>query len=338
MAIPDFSRLPVTIHRWKLGKRQTIEISRDLVRVTEKGLHASKWDEPVSAFKGILRRRDEETQSGPAAMGFGGGIKVTVHLVELVHPDRRKTIRLYKADTEKDIKKLWKDAARALHLSALDETIGGIVTCAPEDLDKSIRDLAADGKISAYFDAGELPPKGIVLKQTEGELKVTLRPATKYSNVLEFIGGGLAIFLVSLGVVSHGDFRIFVGIGGVFFVLLGGVPLLLDRIAKRCIVITPKELSYFRESPFGIFSRKAIWLNNIKNIRRISRVSSSLSIGITVALSHAEELVIESDTTGISIGSLRDQQICWLEQFIQSAITTAPNWTDRWSQRKDDGR
>ena len=75
MAIPDFSRLPVTIHRWKLGKRQTIEISRDLVRVTEKGLHASKWDEPVSAFKGILRRRDEETQSGPAAMGFGGGHK-----------------------------------------------------------------------------------------------------------------------------------------------------------------------------------------------------------------------------------------------------------------------
>ncbi len=189
MAIPDFSRLPVTIQRWKLGKRQTIEISRDLVRVTEKGLYASNWDEPVSAFKGILRRTDEETRAGGGPEG--GSMKVTVHLVELVHPDRRKTIRLYEADTEEDIRKLWKDAARALHLSALDETSGGMVTCAPEDLDKSIRDLAAEGKISAYFDADTLPPKGIVWKQTESELKVTLRPATKYSNVLQFSGGAL---------------------------------------------------------------------------------------------------------------------------------------------------
>jgi hypothetical protein len=145
----------------------------------------------------------------------------------------------------------------------LDETSGGIVTCAPEGLDKSIRDLAAEGKISAYFDADTLPPKGIVWKQTESELKVTLRPATKYSNILQFSGGAFAILIVSLGGVFPGGFRVFVGIGGVFFVLIGGVPLFLEWIAKRRIVITPSELSYFRESPFGIFSQKTISLNKL---------------------------------------------------------------------------
>ncbi len=87
-------------------------------------------------------------------------------------------------------------------------------------------------------------------------------------------------------------------------------------------MITPSELSYFRESPFGIFSQKTISLNKLQNIR----------------LSHAEELVIESDTTSISIGRLGDQQLLWLERFILSAIITAPKWPDRWAQRKNDGR
>jgi len=226
---PDFSYLPVIINRGKLFKRQTIEISRELVRVTGKGSFAAQWDEPVSAFKGILRRTDEDTSIGMPE--YGGGMKVTIFLVELVHPDRRKTILLYKSDTEEVIRKLWKDAARTLHLPALDETSGGIVICAPEDLDKSIRDLAAEGKISTIFDADTPPPEGIVWKLTEDGLKVTLSRVS-------------ALFL--------------------------------DWIAKRRIVITPLKLSYFLESPFGIFSQKTILLNNIKNIRRISRVSSSL--------------------------------------------------------------
>lgn len=332
---PDFSRLPVTIHSWKLAKRQTIKISHDFVRVTEKGLNASKWEEPVSAFRGILRRTDEETQ-GVGPQGEGG--KVTVHLVELDHPDRRKTIRLYKSESGEDIRKLWKDAARALHLAALDETSCGMVTCAPEDLDKSIRDLAAEGKISAYFDSIPRPPKGIVCKQAEGELKVTLRRVTKYTNVFQFSGGVFAILIVSLGWGFSGGLRFFVGIAGVCFVILGVGTQFLDWIAKRRIVITGRELNYFRESPFGIFSQKTISLNKLENIRRISRVSSSLSFVVTVALSHAEELVIESDTTSISIGNLDEQQRFWLEKFLLSAIITAPNWPDTLAQRKNNGR
>jgi len=57
-----------------------------------------------------------------------------------------------------------------------------------------------------------------------------------------------------------------------------------------------------------------------------------------MALSHDEQLVIESNTDSISIGNLGDQQLFWLEQFILSAIITAPNWADRLAQRMNDGR
>ncbi|NIO21162.1 MAG: hypothetical protein GTN76_10580 [Candidatus Aenigmarchaeota archaeon] len=85
MGIPDITYLLVTIRRLKFGKRQTIEIHCDLVRVTEKGLFATKWSEPVSAFKGVLLRK---IQRG------GGKYSFWVHAVELVHPDKDKTLLL----------------------------------------------------------------------------------------------------------------------------------------------------------------------------------------------------------------------------------------------------
>lgn len=148
MQIPDFSHLPVTIRRWKLPKRQTIEIHRGVTRVTEKGLFGTKWNEPISAFKGVLRRKDARSQPT-----MEGGCPVTCHLVELVHPHKDKTLLVHEATKEGGIRKLWHDAACALDLPALDETLDGIVSRTPEDLDKSIRDLAAEGKISVDFDA-----------------------------------------------------------------------------------------------------------------------------------------------------------------------------------------
>lgn len=249
MKIPDFSHLPVTVRRWKLGKRQTIEIHRDLVRVTEKGLFATKWDEPVSAFEGVLRRKDTQITGGEHVS------MVTYYLVELVHPDTKKTLRLYQANKEVGIRKLWKDVACALDLPALDETVEGFVARAPEDLDKTIHELVADGKISVDFDADAPPPRGIVLEQAEDELRVTVSlGANSYgTDVLKFVGGTFAILLVSQG-VFEGGLRFFVGLVGAFFVLMGGVPLFLDGIAKRCIVITSRELNYFRKAPFSTFS------------------------------------------------------------------------------------
>ena len=53
------------------------------------------------------------------------------------------------------------------------ETGDGIVSRAPEDLNKSLRQLAMEGKVSVDFDAHAPPPKGIVLEAKQGYQRVT---------------------------------------------------------------------------------------------------------------------------------------------------------------------
>ena len=297
--MPDFSHLPVSISRWKLGKHRIIKVHPDFVKVTEQGLNARNWEEPVSAFEGVLRRRDTETR-GSGQHSY----TVTVHLVELIHPDEKKTLRLYKADEEEGIRKLWEDAARALNLPALDETADGVVARAPEDLGKSIRELAAEGKVSVDFDADALPPKGITCEHAEGEVRATLGlRANSYAVAVGgiiIVGGIFVVFPI-----WSTDFHFAAVLFGAV-VAVGGLGIMChvmrDALGKRRIVITPREVRYFSTQP-----TQAIPVDKLKNVRRIGN-----------------DLVIESDTAMISIGWLGKQQRRWLEQFILAAVVASP--------------
>jgi hypothetical protein len=303
MGIPDFSYLPVTIRRLKFGKRQTIEIQRDLVRVTEKGLFATKWSEPVSAFKGVLVRE----------IMVGGGRYSSphvCHLIELVHPDKDKTLLLYKTTREEEMHKLREDAACALDLPLLDKIADGIVARAPEDLHKSVRDLAAEEKISVDFDPDAPPPTGIMWKHVEGELHVTLTVwATPYGkNILFFLGWSFAMLLIWQR-SFEGNLRVVVGILGALIVVLYGGFLLMDGIAKRRILITPSEFRCFRETPFGTFGHKSMPLRELKSVRRNLKGN----------------LVMESGTASVSIDGVGKPELLWLERFILAATINPPS-------------
>ncbi len=263
--IHDFSNLPLKLRKWKLYKHQTIEIRRDFITFTEKGLFSNNWSEPVFAFKRVLRRKYTVTT------GAGEhSTSATYYDVILDHPDKDKTLLVYRTSVEsedKDIRKLWEVTARALNLPALEKTDEEIVARAPEDLDKSIRDLAAEGKISIDFDPNATPPRGIESRQIRGEMSVTLSwGANEVSSITTIV----AIFLVSFCILLI-----------IVAVVLGGfIPALiilfvstlmikdwfLDLIGKRCILITSKEVTYFRETPFGTFNKKVIPLQELETV------------------------------------------------------------------------
>ncbi len=169
--MPDFSHLPVTISGWILSSRPTIEIDHYLVKVTEKGRFGAtpcEWNAPVSDFRGVLRR------SEMLLMGGGDGAEwVTWHNLILAHPDEKKSLELYTSQVEADTHILWGAAARALQLPALYETGDGIVSRAPEDLGKPLRQLAMEGKVSVDFDVQAPPPEGIVREAKQGYQRVT---------------------------------------------------------------------------------------------------------------------------------------------------------------------
>ena len=170
--MPDFSHLPVTISGWILSSRPTIEIDRYLVKVTEKGRFGAargEWNAPVSDFRGVLRRSEAQLMGG----GYDAPEWVTWHKLILAHPDEKKSLELYTSEVEADTRKLWGVAARALQLPALYETGDGIVSRAPEDLGKTLRQLAMEGKVSVDFDVQAPPPTGIVREAKQGYQRVT---------------------------------------------------------------------------------------------------------------------------------------------------------------------
>ncbi len=129
---PDFARLPVTIRRWKGLKREKIEIHRELVTVTERGVFGEKkWTEPMATFEGVLCRMI--TQIGGDESGAHS--LYNIHLLELIHPEQEKTVLLYQTtsyvghirgfggpfEKEQRVRKMWKDASHALNLPALQQ-------------------------------------------------------------------------------------------------------------------------------------------------------------------------------------------------------------------------
>ena len=122
-----------------------------------------------SDFKGVLRwSEDELTYFGEGGSEFTTGYRLT-----LVHPDERNSLPLYESEEESDTYKLWRDVARALQLPVLYETGDGIVSRESEDLGKSLRQLAVEGKARVDFDLLAAPPKGMVWEVKEGYQRVT---------------------------------------------------------------------------------------------------------------------------------------------------------------------
>lgn len=330
---PEFSHLPMTIRGSKIFGRSTIEIDRDMVRIVETGPFADNWEEPLSAYEGVLR---ETEVYEPGFLDRSTGY--TYHRVVLLHPDRKRTLRLYTSHKDDGIRKVWEDAARALGLPALHETPDGTVSRSPKDLDKSVRQLAAEGKLSVDFDADTPPPRGITWEQVDSEMRVTLSLGAKSygRDAIKIVVGALAVLVATAGflagvleyattVAGTGrDAAILAWLVGGVLVVAGGRGLSLDAIGKRHIVITPGELSYFRKTPFGVFGRKSIPLHELENLRRAPASPIFLAGILPVSSTRHRRLLIESDTTKISVGGLGEPQVRWLRQFILSTMINKP--------------
>ncbi len=321
--LPDLSRLPVTIRRGTLIRSETIRIDRDGVEVEVRGpVRTTRWRAKLSAFEGVRRRTVSERQgTGRRAR------RVTRHLVELVHGDDDKTIRLYAtADADDGVRALWEQAARALDLPALDETATGTVVRAPGDLDKSIRDLAAEGKMTARYDVDRPPPRGIDFDRDDGELRVTIGfRATTYAvtAVRTVVVGLVALFALDDTLVAG-----LASVPGVVFAIAlavaaeGGLRLLSATHIKRRITVTSKDVQCALETPLGRFRTRTIALDEVETVRQVSFGGRWRIAGF--AFGGRDKLIIESDAASITIPNLAKRPRDWLEGFVVAAIAGAP--------------
>jgi len=312
----------VTIKRGTMVRSETIHLDLDGVEVEVKGpVRTTRWREELSAFEGVRRRTVSERQ------GTGRSARhVTRQLVELVHSDEGKTLQLHAAVAEDGIRGLWEQAARTLDLPALDETATGTVVREAEDLDKSIRDLAGEGKVKAEFDTDQPPPPGIEWERDDTALHVTVgfRASTYAATAIRTaVVGLIALFALDNTLVAGLQ-----SVSGIVFVIAlaitveGTLRLLSSAYITRRITVTSKDISCALKTPIGQFRAQSIPIDEVETVRQISIGGRWRIAGY--AFGSRDKLVVESDTTSIGIPNLAKSARDWVEGFIVAAVAGAP--------------
>jgi hypothetical protein len=104
---------------------------------------------PLSDYPGVLRKRVTYTRNKRTH---------TAWVAALPHDEKTKRVVLGASSDEAEGRKLVENYARWLNISALESTVDGFEARAPEDVDRSLAELAAQGKVASSYRAGKAAP------------------------------------------------------------------------------------------------------------------------------------------------------------------------------------
>ena len=272
--------------------RRVIEISEETVHFTQRSLFGTKsWEEPLKNFKGVWSH-SVYYSGGKNSSGY------TAYKLELLHPDRKKRLRLYESRSPEGLRARQQNYCRKLQLPALEgDDEASLTVREVEDLGKSVGELAREGRIEVDFDPTQSPPAGVELAVEEDKLRITL---PKSSNqcvglLIGFVIGG--VFAIIGFVVPDGP--LLFGIVGVGIVLatIGGT--IWSYITHPVVTVAPDHLHIAHMTPWGETKGTHMDADAIQNIRVGKRVKNQGSVALLVGkddLPHAIGSGLPKDT------------------------------------------
>ena len=286
--------------------RREARFDASSVRVTGRTpFGREEWQAPLSAFEGVawrtVRRR---RRRGPDRI---------FQVIELVHPDPDRTLPLYVRQSRSDARAEWEAIARALDRPAIDARGGDFHARAPEDLDKSVRELAAEGRARVSWQPGSEPPAGLSWESTGGagaESLVVRLHARRLPFWLYVVVAGFGAFVLAVGVADREILAVLIGAG-----LIGGVAWywLAEPGRPRELRITRDDIRLADPMPLGR-SAGPLPLDGIEEIR-VARPRGGLAAGT---------LVIASDRGEIRTGQgLSEEALAWLRDYLTAAVVAA---------------
>ena len=285
-------------------------------RYRHKSVFGSKaWDESLSKYEGILAR--SEYHSG----GRNSSPSYTLYIVELMHPDKQRRITLWQSRSSSGHRASWKKFSRQLALPALKQDEDGeeYTRSDAEDLDKSVRELAAEGKLEITFDSVANVPEKLELDIQGDQLEVVIcnrmmPPGIMLTVMLIFFGplatvtiwGGF--FSVASNIFSR-IVAVFVGVFIVFIVYRG----IWLSVTTPLVRINRKGLHILRRTPWGETQGTRIRADAIEDVR----------VGKATDRQNSSSVVVETDAGNHAIGARLDKDALeWLKNCILNKIAT----------------
>ena len=130
------------------------------------------------------------------------------YIVDLYHQDSSKIVPLYISTQNKNVRKIWENYARLFKLPALSINERGLTQRDYEDLNKPIKQLAAENKVP-YISSGKLPaPQTLNIKELQ--TATIIKPLGVYWDVFSSL-----FLLVAISA------SLLLTIGGVYLTIIG---------------------------------------------------------------------------------------------------------------------
>lgn len=291
-----------------LLSRRTARFDAGSVRVTGRTpFGREEWTQPLSAFEGVVWRviRQRRRRRAPRVW----------QVIELVHPDPARTLPLYVRQTRRDAREEWEGIARTLHVPAIDARHGAPHARAPEDIDKTVRELAAEGRLGATWQPGSEPPAGLSWQSEGGgeapESLVVRLHARRFPLWLYLLPAAIGAFAAYDGVMDGELFAVPIGLA---LIAAPAAYWLAEPGRPRELRITRDDVRLADPMPLGK-DAGPLRLERIEEIR-VAAPRNRL-VG-------ADTLVIASDAGEIRTGQgLSAEALEWLRAYLTTAVVTA---------------
>lgn len=287
-----------------LSYRETIKIDPRSVSFESRSLFGhTSWMEPLQRYPGIIKRTERRS-------GGKNRSSYTLHIIELHHPDKKKRVRLYESRSSAGFRQIWEDYCRQLNMPALEGPTDNLVSRAVEDLDKSVRDLALEGKLNVDFDPHKPPPAGFELRVDGDFLRVTLPKARSSAiGILSVIAFAGVFIFIGFGI---DDAPVAFGIIGVLFLLLILAGVVWSTITRQVLLLGRDRISIFHKTPWGDTTGRFLDPNLIEIVR----------IGGVRSDNERNGVLLVTDETTRKIGEgLPPDVLDWLKNCILAVIT-----------------
>ncbi|MBT5433548.1 MAG: hypothetical protein HOL02_03720 [Rhodospirillaceae bacterium] len=188
----------------------------------------------LSDYPGVLRKRVTYNRNKQTHVAW---------LAALPHDDKSKRVVLGASNDEAEGRKLVEDCARLLDIPALEETADGFQARAPGDLDRSIAELAAAGKIDTTYKTGSAPAELGVERGSDMIVLNFLKAAIPLKLLVVVAGVGAAITVAILLEIIGSDMILVIpaiaafGIAVFLFLTLGRMKARRQLILRRDRVV-----------------------------------------------------------------------------------------------------
>ncbi|HRZ40748.1 MAG TPA: hypothetical protein P5246_07050, partial [Candidatus Omnitrophota bacterium] len=277
--------------------------SEEVCCTTQKFRRSEQWREPLANYQGVVMRSEYHKRSGRHGSSY------TLYIVELRHPQHEKTVLLCQSRSDRSVRRIWEDSAKALRKTAMEYVDGKLHTREPEDLDKSVRDLMQEGKVKWEDVSLDVPPDGVRLGYDQGSYVFTVSHCNAPWPVMKVLGlivAGLIALLTVTGIYFIAGLAALAVLWQIFW--LYGVKTELKVNSQRI----EKAFLY----PWGKSGTAVLEAGRIEGIQFKSSADNRGG--------SRDKLVITTDQEGmvrISTGWITNETLEWLRSAMLKALS-----------------